>query len=424
MQQIETPSPSAGRKSSGVQLSTPAFFGLLVMVVLPWALIVLGRLPNPLGGLLQRSLQAVSGSESTGEFRSGPWGSLELNDIAISPVDILVPGQPGTALPIQWFFENFSAPQLNAWLDSLGLTPRQRADLLSTNAWALAPGGILLHPSGETILELAPDVRARLYDVLGTSSANREYFQPWSMKTALFEKRLAHSGLNPETQELVRRLAYCRGSRTFISDVAVILNRLGDVEEKRDVLRLLSSASTYQVKLVVPPGADTSAMAAYWGGQSRRKDFKPILESLSQLPAGGKLDIAHLLPAFARQRLYVYPNPTLAQDGVRRDCHWTSLNFFSPVPDDRFGDAAEATRFILANYYQTGESPQYGDLALLTLPDGNSIHSCVVLAGNLAFTKNGENPDQPWIIMDIDELRDLYGQYYRTTLGVQYWRRK
>lgn len=385
---------------------------------------VLGLLPNPLDEMAGRAIHGAAQADAVSEVREGRWGRLEINDIAIAPVDVLVPGQPGIPISIHWVFEGFSAPQVTELLESLDLTDLQRADLLATNAWEVAPGRITLHPSGETVLGLTPEVRRRLYEVLGAFPTNSDHFRPWSMKTQLFEKRMVRSGLNPDVQDLLRRLAYFRGARTFISDAAVVLNRLEDVEQKRNLMKFLNSASTYQVKLVVPPGADVDAIAGYWGMQNRRKDIKPILESLSQLPGGGKLDIVHLLPAFARQRLYSYPSPLLAQDGVRRDCHWTSLNFFSLVPDDRFGDAAEATRYILATYYQTGEAPQYGDLALFMLPDGNSIHSAVVLAGNLVYTKNGEDLNQPWIIMDGDELRELYGQYHHATLGVQYWRRK
>lgn len=416
--------PIAKKSSKDVHLSTRAFLGLLCLLVLPWMMIALGRLPNPLREMAERTKHGTDQPGSATEVREGPWGILEINDLAISPVDILVPGQLGVPLPINWFFDDFSVPRLQELLTALDLTELQRADLLATNTWEIAPSGITLHPSGETILGLAPDIRTRLYEVLGASAENQDYFQPWSMKAQLFERRLALSKLNTDVQDLIRHLAYRRGSRVFISDVPVILNRLGDMEQKRRVMRLLNSASTYQVTLVVPPGADTDAIAGYWGGGNRRKDIKPILESLSQLPGGGKLDIAHLLPAFARQRLYIYPSRVLAQDGVRRDCHWTSLNFFSLVAEDRFGNSDEATRHILENYYQTGEAPQYGDLVLFMLPSGDSIHSAVVLAGNMAFTKNGENLDQPWIIMDIGEIQELYSQYFHTELGVQYWRRK
>jgi hypothetical protein len=406
--------PAGSRKE--VNLSLRAFIGLLGFVVLPWVLMALSVLPIPQWHWLKR--------DSATEIRAGPWGRLEIVDIAISPIDILVPGTPDQPLPTTWVFENYGPEELKDWIQSLDLTDAQRVDLLNTNAWIVAANGVTLHPAGETVLGLTPAARLGLYEVLGSCSRNEGYFQPWSMKAALFEDRLAHAGLAAETQQLVRRLAYSKGTRMFFSDVPVILNRLANMEDKRRVMRFLNSASTYLVHLEVSPEADTEAIAAYWGLRGRRKDLKPILESLTRLPRGGKLDIAHVLPAFARQRLYIYPSPVLAQDGVRRDCHWTSLNFFSLVPDDRFGDSEEATRHILADFYQIGEQPQYGDLALFLLPSGDAIHSAVVLAGNLAFTKNGENLDQPWIIMDIDELRELYGFYYHTTLGVQFWRQK
>ena len=416
--------PTTGKQNKDVHLSTRAFLGLLGLLILPWVMIAMSWLPNPIQWLTCRATCGASCPVLAAEVREGPWGRLEINDIAIAPVDVLVPGPPGKPLPINWFFEGLSSGQLIELLQSFDLTELQRADLLTTNTWDVATNGVMLHPSGETVLGLDPAVRMRLYDLLGASTTNQDYFQPWSMKASLFEERLARSGLNPKAQDLVRHLAYAKGGRMFISDLPVILNQLVDMAQKRRVMRLLNSASTYQVQLAVPPDADTDAIAAYWGARGRRKDLKPILESLSQLPGGGKLDIAHLLPAFARQRLYIYPDSSLVAEGVRHDCHWTSLNFFSLIPDERFGNSDEATSHILANYYQTGETPQFGDLILLMLPSGDSIHSAVMLAGNLGFTKNGENLDQPWIIMDIDELRELYSQYYHADLGVQFWRLK
>lgn len=411
---VSDSAPRGPRKE--IQLSLRAFVALLGVLILPWVLIVFLRLSLPAGCLAYRT--------PDNQLREGPWGRLEINDIAISPVEVQIPGQPGTPLPNNWFFEGYGAAQLMELFHASDLTAAQQADFLATNTWSVATNGITLHPSDETILGLAPAVRMRLYDILGGSTANQDYFEPWSIKAKLFETRLAKSGLRPDVQDAIRQMAYAKGSRIFFSDLPVILNRLVDADDQRRVVRFLNTASTYQVQLDVPPGADTDALAAYWEIPGRRKDLKPILESLSQLPNGGKLDIAHLLPAFARQRLYIYPSPILAQDGVRRDCHWTSLNFFSLVPDDRLGNTEEAARTILANYYQTGTAPQFGDLALFMLPGGNSIHSAVVLAGNLAFTKNGDSLDQPWIIMDIDEIRELYGLYHKTTLGVQYWRLK
>ncbi len=390
-----------------------AFIILLVFAVLPGMALLVHKWPQ------------VFPCRSTGtagaEIREGPWGRLEINDLAIAPADVIVPDQ---IPPVKWLFSDSGPEQVRNLLRSLGLPEEVLPGLLDTNNWTFTAQGMEVHPPAAAVLALTPEARIRLYHTLGANAQNPDYFQPWSMKTPLFEQRLSDANVTAATRDLVRRLAYVHGRRTFFSDVPVLLGRIVDGDQRRRIMQLLNSASTHQVQLVIPRGADTDALINYWSLPGRRKDLKPILESISQLPKGGRLDIAHLLPAFARQRLYIYPSPVLAQDGVRRDCHWTSLNFAALAPDDRFGDSEQATAYILQNFSQTGEKPQYGDLLLYMLPNGDSIHSAVYLAGNLAFTKNGENLDQPWIIMDVDELRELYSHYYHSSIAVQVWRRK
>ena len=387
---------------------------LLAAAILPWVLLVFH---------LHAELRAFGrGRPAAPGVREGAWGRLSVHDLAIAPVDVIAPGRPGQRLDTTWVFESYAPEKLRELFGSLHASGEAAGWLLDEQAWEIKPGAIVVHPPDEVVLALEPGDRARLYDVLGSMPANEAHFQPWTMKTAMFADRIESAKMGEEARGLLRRLAYVRGGRTFFSDVPVLLNGVADPEQQQLAMRLLNSASTYQVHLVIPPEADTEAMAAYWGYRGRRKDLKPILESLAQLPGGGELDIAHLLPAFARQRIYLYPSSILARDGVRRDCHWTSLNFFSLVPDDRFGNSEEATRYILANYGRTSETPRFGDLVLLTQPDGDCIHSAVYLAGGLAFTKNGEGLGQPWIIMDVEELRELYGFFRHAAVEVQYWR--
>ena len=403
-------------RSREVQIALRTLWVLLALAVLPWIVFVL-HLRGDLRDLRH-------GPRAEPGIRQGAWGRLRVTDLAIAPANIIVPGQPGQPLSTIWLFEGYTPAALQDLFRSLKLPAPQLARLNDTNRWEIGSDAIRVQPDDETVLALDPEARVRLYTVLGAFPANAVHFQPWSMKTSMVEARLEGAGFRDDTRRLLRSLAYVRGGRTFFSDVPVLLNRLADPEQQRQAIRLLNSASTYQVHLEVPPDADTDAIADYWSYQGRRKDLKPILESLAQLPAGGELDIAHMLPAFARQRLYIYPSPVLARDGVRRDCHWTSLNFFSLVPDNRFGNSEDATRHILADYYRTGETPRFGDLALFTLPEGDCVHSAVYLAGGLAFTKNGDGLDQPWIIMDVEDLRELYSYYQHANISVQYWREK
>jgi hypothetical protein len=136
------------------------------------------------------------------------------------------------------------------------------------------------------------------------------------------------------------------------------------------------------------------------------------LESFKHLPQGASMSILYFLPQFARQRLYTFPQPSAAGDPVM-DCHWSTMNFFNDVPDNRFSDPQFTTPYLKANYYEIARPNSYGDLVFLLNRDGNAIHSAVYLADDLVFTKNGNNFSQPWMLM---HLKDLVGEYSAETV--------
>ncbi|HMO52739.1 MAG TPA: hypothetical protein PKE26_16405 [Kiritimatiellia bacterium] len=401
----------------GVFLSTPAFAVLLLLVAASWWLTgrswFAAQQPTP--------RTPPADAEHGVELREGPWGALELRAITIAPPDHLLPTIP-TRYETAWTFPVADAGELTAFFAGLDLTPAQRANLANPQTWTPVPEGLRLIPSDETILSLSTTNRIRIYDLLGALPANEAHRQPWSMPAALFEQALERSDLATPIQEHILRMAYPRGSRIFFSDLGALMNQTSQPSEKIKIMRFLKSAATYLVTLRLTEDVDVDAMVAYWGEEGRRKDLRPILESIRRLPGGGHLDIAHLLPAFARQRLYIYPDPELAKDGVRRDCHWTSLNFFANTPDPRFGDAEFAQQHILTHYHPVADDPDFADLLFFSLPNGDTIHSAVYLAGGLAYTKNGDSLDQPWIIMTVDEIEELYALYHHDNVTRQIWR--
>ncbi len=416
-------SPTGSAK--GVRLSTAAFAVLVGFVALPWALMATGVLGRGLAADAAASPSARKKSTADrAELRNGPWGDLEITRITISPSEELIPAGWSKQLTVTWFFAGHDEESLRRFLDSLNFTETQKTALLDAETWTVEPGGVVVRPAGEVVMSIEPEVRSALYLALARSDRNMPHHQPWSCRTEDFEQALNASNLTPETQERIRQVAYVRGRRTFVSDSFTLLNMTPDRDEKLRITRLLSSASTYLVKLRITADTDIDQLITYWGGRGRRKDLRPMLESLASLPNGGTLDLAHLLPAFGRQRLYIYPHPAQAVDGVRRDCHWTSLNFFSLNPEDRFGISEEAQRFIVEHYYGIGETPQFGDLVFFSLPGGEIIHSCVYLAANLVFTKNGDSIRQPWSIMDLDDVTDLYSVMSPDGVNVQYWRNR
>jgi hypothetical protein len=84
-----------------------------------------------------------------------------------------------------------------------------------------------------------------------------------------------------------------------------------------------------------------------------------------------------------------------------------------------------ATAYTLENYarIQGGEAYRFGDvLFFMDGNTGNAIHSCVYLADDIVYTKNGRSPTQPWVIMKLDDVVSFYAMYYQPQIAC--YRRK
>ena len=162
-------------------------------------------------------------------------------------------------------------------------------------------------------------------------------------------------------------------------------------------------------------------MVNYWSRGGRSKDIRPLLESLAEIEGGQALSIIHLLPRFAGARIFTYPAPPEKLPALNRDCHWTSFNFFSNEADDRFCNDAEVVRTLNEDYERIFSNLQLGDLVMYFVGD-RTIHSCVYLADDIVFTKNGNTSSRPWMFMHLDDMKS----YYPTPkpLEVRYYRKK
>jgi hypothetical protein len=163
------------------------------------------------------------------------------------------------------------------------------------------------------------------------------------------------------------------------------------------------------MKLRVTADTDATALTAYWKGIWRAKDIQPMLESLTEteVPGGVTMDIAQLLPQFARKRLNTYPMPDPSTPAT--DCYWTAMNFFRDPPDDRYYNS-EVWQSELTTNYTVVTQPAFGDVILFLRPDNLPIHAAVYIADDVVFTKNGGNDRQPWVLMKWDDLLARYPQ--------------
>jgi hypothetical protein len=193
-------------------------------------------------------------------------------------------------------------------------------------------------------------------------------------------------------------------------------------------VKALTREETLLLRLHVGAQSDINALVDYWGKACWNTDVKAMLESLARVPGGAILDIVELLPPLPTSLVYTYPIPLnpLAGPVVKRDCHWTSMNFFRDPPDDRFGDSTYAMESLKRDYFPIQGDPRYGDVVVLCNPEGFAVHSAVFLADDFVYTRNGYLGFHPWKISTIQELLSVYSFMVPPDqkLSVNYFRNK
>lgn len=335
----------------------------------------------------------------------GPWGNLEYIRITIEPPDEFVPVDDRTFEKTRWVFGGHTPEQVARLFKACDLTPAQRAELSNPAIWIEATNGVVVTPSPRLILELSSPARTQLYKTLAQDGRNDFQMWPYTFRQGGFEAWFWHSGLSDATIALVKRLVYLRGQSLCFSDLPEVFAQIPTVAERRRLVKTLSRNATLLMKLRVTADTDVTALTAYWKGIWRAKDIQPMLESLTDVPGGAAIDIAQLLPQFARKRLNTYPWPDPATPAT--DCYWTAMNFFRDPPDDRYYNPAVWQSELTTDYSPVAQ-PAFGDVVLFLRPDDLPVHAAVYVADDVVFTKNGGNDRQPWMLMKLDDLLARY----------------
>jgi hypothetical protein len=378
--------------------------GLTVLVVLPW--IVLGAWYLWHRGLAQERRPAPPPAASG---RAGPWGRLRLTPIVISPPleYVAVPEVPTG--PPEWHFPAATVEEVGAFLRSIGLPGDEVRRLLASAALDSRTEGVVIRPDLDFVRRLDPAVRGRLYAQLARTSLNPEQAHAYRFPGASVDRWLGSSAIQPSTRALVEPLIYPFGGFLYFADLRLVRPAIADVEEVRRLVKVLHRQETLRVEVALADPSSLPTVAEYWGRGGRRTDIRPLLESIG---VGGWIDLIHLLPSLARERLYRYPKLTAAdfERPVIANCLWTALNFFAAEPDDRYLDVAYALERLKRDYYVVETDFQLGDVFAFVDRQDNLFHVAVYLADDLLFTKNGTSPMAPWMILPLDQLR----AYYRT----------
>ncbi len=343
--------------------------------------------------------------------RPGPWGNLEFVRINIDPPDEFVPIDDRLFEPTQWYFAGYDRVKLSEFFNGCGLTKAEQAQLPALASWIQTNQAVILTPSPKLILELNPASRAKIYSVLAEDPHNDFQFWPFTFRMGGFDDWFGDAKLSPATTALVKKLMYQRGDSLCFSDLPEIFPAIPDVSERRRLVKTLSRNASLLMRLKIKPDTDIDALTSYWASRGRKKDIRPLLDSLTDVHGGIGVDVAHLLPPFARKRLNTYPSPTGTNSDSFADCFWSALNFFNDPPDERYRNDAIWRKEIQEDYAVVPQAT-YGDLIFFLRPDGSPLHCAVYIADDVVFTKNGGNYRQPWILMKMEDLLARYPEPY------------
>ena len=359
-------------------------------------------------GLIAIARASIQSTHWRFKPKAGPWGELDCVRIAIEMPETFISLSEMKGLHAHWFFATQSKADVENMFRSAGFRATEQAQLFGKETkWENDVNGIWVSPPDTVVLGMENDVRQKMYTYLSQFSQNAPQFSPFMFRKELISEILERSDLSPETVKKFRGLLYTAGAMTLFADTDVFVNNLPNEHEQTRFLKTISRTSTLLVKLKVDEKSNLDDLVNYWGVGHRKKDVRALLESMAAVPGGCKIDVAHLLPSFARQRIYTYPEP-LDAGNTNHHCHWTSMNFLRREPDEKFGNEDYVRQALQSEFMPVADNPRLGDVVFFLDKDGSVIHSATFIADDVVFTKNGGAANRPWIYMQLEDLRACY----------------
>ena len=353
----------------------------------------------------------------------GPWGRIAYHFIYLAAPDTILDDYPLPSPQTHWCFAGHNPAWVKTFLATTGLDGPTIVRLIEDPRSVPDEEGVItLFPTETDVLSLAPSGREILYLELSKYDVNPYFHDPICIPDGKVDDWLRGGGIPANVVEIIRKLAYHSGEGWYFSDLRLILKYAQTDTEARRWTKALTRVRAVVANLQVDSTDNLPDLRKYWSADFHRADSLPMLDAAAAVDGGSNLDLTHLFPPLPRGLVYSYSTPDIERTGQTPNCHWTSLNFFNYTRQNILLDLKLATSRVLDSYETVNPPYAYGDVLFFLTASGDAYHSCVYVADNLVFTKNGENEMMPWLLTRLEDVKQLYGR--EPNYKIQAFRRK
>ena len=298
---------------------------LLLLVIITPSIMLLVTFPLPSRPIANhekpakvKSVFAAGATIDPVDETDSGWGRLEYSTITISPPLEFIEEMDVSKVGNHWHFRESDLPSLDELLTGFGVTEKNRHEILELRD---ADDADVIPVTNELLRKIPLSTRGKIYGYLANDERNRDQYNAFRFCGESADQWFENSGLRSDLVDQVKSMVYSNGTVHFFADLRLVISDLSSVRERMQLLKVLSRESTVLAKLRVEYQSDVERLVDYWGRYGRAKDVRPILDSFASRREGGMIDIVHLLPAFARERLYTYPGTRERQPG--RPTQWS-----------------------------------------------------------------------------------------------------
>lgn len=342
--------------------------------------------------------------------KEGPWGRLHCYYYYLEAPDSIVARVPLPDTQPRWRIPEAELEAFRATVNQSSLPSESVAALFDSRKIIRFKDRAHLFPSHELIERMTEADRQLIYPMLSSYTGNELYEFPLFFLSGSVDEWAQGSGLRNELVAAIRSLSYHRGNTLAFSDIPTLFSKAASDAEVQFVKKKLTRTRTFIARLELDSTSNLPAILDYWatGLNLRRKELDPLFSATAALPGIQFLDIVHLLPALPRKLLHTYPGEEFLTHSRLPDCHWTTLNFFNYNAQDYYLDTRLAAASIRENFVQVEPPYRFGDVLVFLDPQGRAFHSCIHLADEIVYSKNGANPLLPWVLIELGDLGRMY----------------